>query len=197
MKLYDDLGVEGDASADEIKKAYKERSKENHPDKGGDNDVMVRINKAYGVLGDKEKRERYDRTGQEEDLGFDVRFGGFVQSLFMGLIDERDIDKTDLVGEFKRDVVVQLAGMEDGRKMTLKRIKKLEKVIDRLGNGRIKEVVKMNVNQLRLEIAAADDNIKFVKECLEVLESESYRFDVVTEQDVRQSINWAWNDKNV
>jgi molecular chaperone DnaJ len=61
---YEVLGVSKDASADEIKKAFRRAAVQHHPDKeGGDESKFKEINEAYEVLKDSEKRQRYDQFG--------------------------------------------------------------------------------------------------------------------------------------
>ena len=60
---YDILGVKKDASADEIKKAFRKQAVEHHPDRGGDEAKFKEINEAYEVLKDADKRKRYDQFG--------------------------------------------------------------------------------------------------------------------------------------
>ncbi|MCU0667117.1 MAG: DnaJ domain-containing protein, partial [Patescibacteria group bacterium] len=61
---YEVLGVSKDASADEIKKAFRRAAVQHHPDKeGGDETKFKEINEAYEVLKDTEKRKRYDQFG--------------------------------------------------------------------------------------------------------------------------------------
>mmetsp|Transcript_7276 Transcript_7276/g.17783 ORF Transcript_7276/g.17783 Transcript_7276/m.17783 type:complete len:420 (-) Transcript_7276:292-1551(-) len=64
-KLYETLGVEKDADAKDIKKAYRKAAIKHHPDKGGDEQVFKEVNAAYEVLSDPEKRAKYDKYGLE------------------------------------------------------------------------------------------------------------------------------------
>lgn len=59
------LGVSRRASHKEIKKAYRQKSLEHHPDKGGDAQKFAEIARAYEVLSDETKKEIYDRHGEE------------------------------------------------------------------------------------------------------------------------------------
>lgn len=66
---YEILGVDKNASADEIKKAYRKMAKKYHPDAHpGDKaaeEKFKEANEAYEVLGDSEKRKKYDQFGRE------------------------------------------------------------------------------------------------------------------------------------
>ena len=61
--LYSLLGVGRDADSKDIKRAYYDLAKVNHPDKGGDVNKFKEIQNAYDVLSDSEKRQMYDMTG--------------------------------------------------------------------------------------------------------------------------------------
>ena len=60
---YEILGVEMDASPEEIKKNFRELAKKTHPDKTKEDseEEMMKINKAYEVLSDKISKEKYDK----------------------------------------------------------------------------------------------------------------------------------------
>ena len=63
MNYYKILGVPKDATAAQIKKAFRDLSKEHHPDKGGDAEKFNTIKEAYDVLSDPAKRQEFDETG--------------------------------------------------------------------------------------------------------------------------------------
>src|SRR5438552_2822401 len=58
---YGRLGVNADATADEIRRAYRAMAKQAHPDAGGDADEFRLLLEAYEVLADEDRRDQYDR----------------------------------------------------------------------------------------------------------------------------------------
>src|ERR671938_1642864 len=97
--LYDSLGVQKNASQDEIKKAYRKLVRQYHPDRNpGDAAAEARfkeVQAAYDVLSDPEKRKQYDRFGSANGRpgpggGGNIRFEeydlGDLGDLFGGLL---------------------------------------------------------------------------------------------------------------
>jgi len=109
------LGVSKNASADEIKRAYRKLAHQYHPDKGGgDSEKFKEINEAYQVLSDTQKRTQYDQFGtvgggfggfSQDFSGFDFRdfpgasrrgfgfdfgggFGDIFEDLFSGMFSQ-------------------------------------------------------------------------------------------------------------
>lgn len=83
LDYYQILSVSADASAEEIKKAYRKLALETHPDRNPNDsraeEQFKKINEAYGVLGDSQKRAQYD---QYRRFGFQQQPGGTRQSGF-------------------------------------------------------------------------------------------------------------------
>jgi len=95
---YDILGVKEDASAEEIKKAFKKAAVKHHPDRGGDKKKFQEMNEAYQVIGDEKKKGQYDAYRKGGYSWFDGQgwFGWFWGGQWG--VDFWDFDIGDLIG---------------------------------------------------------------------------------------------------
>ena len=82
---YQILGVPDNASQEDIKRAFRKLAFKHHPDTNPGNEKQAEgkfkeINEAYGVLGDKHKRQQYDFARRGQFAGYDTRYKGFQYS---------------------------------------------------------------------------------------------------------------------
>ena len=95
---YEVLGLQKSASADEIKRAYRQLAKKYHPDMNpGDSDAEQKfkeVNEAYAILSDADKKAKYDQYGF---AGVDPNMGG---GGFGGGFGGMDFDISDIFGSF-------------------------------------------------------------------------------------------------
>jgi molecular chaperone DnaJ len=138
-EYYDILGVNKDASTDDIKKAYRKLARKFHPDLNpGDKAAEKKfkeVNEAYEILSDPKKREEYDQCGKaafegaqgfegfrSQDFGFG--FGGGTDDLFSDIFSSFRQDDIPMKGpdlETSMDITLEEAFRGATRYITLKR----------------------------------------------------------------------------
>lgn len=85
---YDILGVLETATQDEIKKAFRTKSKELHPDRGGDEEQFKKVNEAYSTLSDDGKKQEYDMRRSNPFGG-----GGDPFDIFANMFGQRQAQR--------------------------------------------------------------------------------------------------------
>jgi DnaJ-class molecular chaperone len=106
---YQELGVSRQASADEVRRAFRKLAKQLHPDKNpGDKaseERFKRVSAAFDLLGDEDKRKKFDRgeidaDGREVQRGFTGDpFGGGGFNAGRGGASFEGVDLNDILGE--------------------------------------------------------------------------------------------------
>jgi DnaJ-class molecular chaperone len=183
-KLYNTLGVDENATAKEIKDAFKQKAKDNHPDKGGDEEKMKEYNHAYAVLINPDKRKKYDETGDERaENSFESRFLSIVSAIFIQLIEKNSIQNVkvkDLIKEFKLQVngtIKQLDNMlndlDDRRD---KYIESLNRVSSKKSNA-ITTILQGQIDAITQQQEGMKQEQEFLKLCLVEIEDYTYKTD--------------------
>ena len=83
---YQTLGVNRDATTDQIKRAYRRLASQHHPDKGGDKAKFQEIQSAYAILGDDQNRAEYNNPMRGNN-GFNFQTNGAGPFNFESIFD--------------------------------------------------------------------------------------------------------------
>ena len=126
---YQRLGIERDASKDEIKRAYRKKAKKYHPDKNPDDPETARtkfkeISEAYEVLMDDDKKQMYDRYGEEGVRNQYFGGGGFSWNDFTHRDDVEDLFSDFFGGGGFGNIFGDLFGRRTGRGAAQRRPRK-------------------------------------------------------------------------
>lgn len=129
MNHYERLEVRPDATEDEIKRAYRAKARENHPDKGGRAEEFASIAAAYEVLTDPSRRLLYDTTGQDQRTPIEAEVQQILLNLFNeALSGQEDISLLAFVRDkmklARQQIIEERKKLKERRKqLELKRIK--------------------------------------------------------------------------
>jgi len=163
---YDVLGVQETATQDEIKKAFRNKSKEFHPDKGGDENMFKKINEAYSILSDEQKKNEYDNRNNNpfSQFGFDMgggnpfdmfanMFGGRGQQrkapdrlmdIQIGAVDSFLGKKIEV--NFSRKINCDPCGGQGGERDTCSTCGGSGRIMQRVGNHFMQNIIQTNCN---------------------------------------------------
>jgi len=182
--LYQILGIEirKNATKESIKKAFYDKSRIHHPDKGGNAKSFAEIGKAYRVLQDPEKRARYDK-GDDVDSILSTknnRTTTIIVEIFYQVLNNVDLQNNDIVDLIETNIKENKTRLNDN-------IIKLEKEIDKLNlclpNIKHKSEDNILVNVIKAGIERAVNGIDNYKKetgewdkALKLMEEYSYDF---------------------
>lgn len=189
MTLYDTLDVNEDASQDEIKKAYRDKAKENHPDKGGSTEKMAEIARAYSVLSDEDKIKHYDQTGEEQERPFESKFMALIQQYFLEVaLKTLNLDQDDLIKDFREFIGNIQHNLGESKKEIKQKIKQFENIRKRIKSDKDNSIslfLDAQIDQNKGTLKLIDNDIEFMAKAKEVLKFYKYNFDEITKQEGR------------
>jgi DnaJ-class molecular chaperone len=109
---YETIGVSENATQEEIKKAYKKKAIQHHPDKGGDEEMFKKISVAFDTIGDENKRSQYDNQRRNPFAG--MGGGGFnpFEDMFNQMHSQRKRAVPDKIVEVVVGAVESYKGSE-------------------------------------------------------------------------------------
>lgn len=180
---YKILGVERNATADEIKKAYKGLAQKHHPDKSnGDEERFKEINLAYDILYDAKKREEYDRTGDVKkatsitNQAINLFMNTFVARLagtshLLGSANPFDQVRNDIT-RYRNESKNSIPDIKNRKERLEKRYSKVKNINDHL--NLIKNWVIDAMASLDMEIEKKKEQIEVSDEALKFCDKYQY-----------------------
>jgi len=186
--LYDLLGVDTEATAEEIKEAYHDLAKEHHPDAGGDTENFKKVSLAYAVLKDAKSRKRYDLEGTFDGQNQDDVLTFLATARLSALMDElvrKNVSKVDKLLEFDlieavknlaNGVVAQCGSKVQIIKKAIEGMGKVKGCYEHKGVGKnvVNFVMDNQIATLRADMAQNEREIQIAKKVISIL--DSYEF---------------------
>ncbi len=178
MTLYDELGLPPDADDAAIRAAWRRRAKETHPDAnpGGDVAEYHRALKAYETLADREKRARYDETGEADAAAppsIDARAQAAIKTAFAHALDraarEDGLYCVDLADEVRASIAEQRAGFERQRRDNTRAGERWARLKSRIKGPAFEAVVAEQIRIAEIYVARMTENIAVADRALEML----------------------------
>ena len=196
MNYYETLGVDREATKDEIKKAFRKKAEATHPDKkGGSEKAFKNLNEAYLVLKDPIKRERYDlgkydKYEPESSPVFQI-VAQMFNDIFIMVAESGDFTM-DIIQTMKR-------GIRDQISKGLNQIAKNEKVINNMNKIKARiiskntlavDIIEGQIKKIKYSTEQINKEIKVNEDVLEFLEDYKYLADA--KQEVSFTISNAF-----
>lgn len=192
--LYEILGVERDATPEQIKKAYRTLCKTHHPDVGGDPEEFRKVQEAYDCLMDEDKRKRYDEFGFIPG-GEAEKHALIVINTLCRVFDEmsqsltpEELEKFDLIGIMK-DAILEKTTKQyeciDLINKDIQSINKLKSVLE----GRLKtrtqkstpnffiKTLEKRISNAEIHLKDAEYQLKLSKDMYEMVGEYDFTFD--------------------
>lgn len=170
---YEVLGVDRNASQEDIKLAYRKAIRVAHPDRqSGSTEKAQAVNAAYAVLSDETRREHYDRTGHTENRTDKLR-QQILHSLFENLIDNAEKIPGDLIGYAKAILDEKICSNRRERNKEQEKLHKLMRQRGRIkskGTNIAESIIDERIRRFEHEIASISEVVEVQEEVLHMLD---------------------------
>lgn len=189
MDPYEILGVDKSATVDQIKRAYRKKAKQHHPDAGGTEKDFQSLAKANLILSDPTRRSKYDRTGEIDEsidnslsaaINIIVGFFQAVIQQFATNSQAPDPCSVDLVEQARINFRNQIKSFNEQKRPFEKGIETIKKVEARLkarkkSNALVNRGLLHHIDDLKQRVAGIDRQILQYEDALKML--DDYTFD--------------------
>lgn len=188
MNPYKVLGIDKDASTLKVRKAFRSLSKIHHPDKGGDPRKFHELSLAHEILSDRDRRERYDRTGRLEASRITPeRVKQFLRGTLQGALNSRDnLETVDIKQRVIESIQAGKGQAQMQRGQFENRIKRAEKMSQRLvkkeqTESLMHQILRSEIDDMLKEIEKIDDAVELADEAIKAFEDYDYKVDPAPE----------------
>lgn len=196
--LYSILGVNKDATQEELKKAYRDKSKELHPDKpGGDKEKMQNIAKAYEILSNPDKRKLYDITGETDKDPIDMQVNDEVVNIFMLAISDpnSDIRHENILRKCKGIAYQNITKQRQNILIASRALKLLEEVLKRVSSkdgvpNVIGASVEAEIDSVKGQILVMEESLKLFDLVHKAFDLYSYTTDKPKSSDPADIVSY-------
>ena len=183
---YQILNLSREATAEAIKRAYRDSAKDTHPDAGGDAGDFEQVSRAYLILSDPVRRRRFDTTGDVEDEpsnALDIKAKQKLATVIdLAISDESEDLSADMIAVMRICLGNELAELKKkkirGAKV-LKKAKRLEAKFKRKSAGEnvFARMVGWRREQIEAEILEVDREIEVINRAFEIADEHTFDAD--------------------
>jgi len=164
---YSILGVPIQTAHEDIKKRYKRKAMQSHPDKGGDPEEFAELCAAYAILSDDERRKQYDDTGTTE-MPPEATPGTLLEQLFTQVISTKLTG--DVVETAKGLLGAKIQALKRGMDSSGKLWSDYTASLGRVNTGIFDQILNRKIAALDAELKAQSDELQMLEEVRVVLE---------------------------
>lgn len=132
---YKILGVSPEADESQIKKAFRMKARQIHPDKTGkkSDKEFAELSNAYAIIANPERRKKFDESGEDyHNKTFEEKVHEEVKALIVIALEQSDFENRDLFKSLKKCVQIQIQKERDSKLDKEKRKLKFENLSKRV-----------------------------------------------------------------
>lgn len=199
MNPYHELGLPPDATEEEIRRAYRKRAAETHPDHHPERTAEFKLVKlCYDVLSDPQRRQQYDETGSTEEAAPENAALSELANVWELVVQQslqqgHDVERVDLMDRVRKALKNNIAGMTKDLADMDASAKSLEQVRKRIKRPRRRNQGNMLVKFVEQNLAKIAMNQAKCRQCIEVAEAalemaEDYDYRCEEERVIRPSM---------
>lgn len=187
QNYYEILGVNKNATAEEIKAAYRDKAKQTHPDKeNGNKEKFALVNQANQILSNPEKREYYDATGNDKVDDFSNLLAAYISECFTKYFQQEDFKKSNLVDFIKNTIISEIELLKENLENNSLLENKFTAILKRITAKKenfVLGIINAHINKCQELSEAAKKQIDFLEKALLAIDNYSYQTDPKDETD--------------